>query len=82
MTIGKVYKRELIIGDRNYPNGIIREKLADRVITEDTLAYHQDLKNTGVVDYQEVDVFDFDLPAVPTIRIHRREFVECESCSA
>jgi hypothetical protein len=26
--------------------------------------------------------FDFDLPEVPKVRIHRREFIECESCSA
>lgn len=32
-------------------------------------------------DYQVMD-FDFELPAVPKVRIHRKEFIECESCSA
>lgn len=26
--------------------------------------------------------FDFELPEVPKVRIHRKEFTECESCSA
>ena len=26
--------------------------------------------------------FNFDLPEVPKVRIHRKEFAECQSCSA
>lgn len=36
-------------------------------------------------DYQVMDIksgFDFELPEVPKLRIHRKEFEPCEACSA
>ena len=70
MTINITYNRTL-------ENG---EKLPARLITQETLAYHIDLVNSGV-KYEPA--FDFDLPAVTPIKTKPRVSISdsvCISC--